>query len=87
LYAGGIVTAAALAWAGGSFVDLHDGSTWAKRPRGERGPMFRHVDATTNASDFKAIVMLRGVLPAVFFGTTGIILLLGAAGQHYVPRS
>jgi hypothetical protein len=44
------------------------------------------VDAATDAQDFKTIVMLRGVMPAVFFGTTGIILLLGAAGQRYVPR-
>jgi len=49
--------------------------------------MFRRVDAMTNAPDFKVIVMLRGVLPVVFFGTAGIVLLLGAAGQKYVPRS
>lgn len=84
--AGLLVIALALVWAGASWIDLHDGSTWRKRSRYEDGPFFRQVDAATNAPDFKTIVMLRGVMPTVFIGTIGIILLLGAAGQHYVPR-
>lgn len=87
LYAGGIVTAAAVIWAVGSFIDLHDGSTWRQRARHEGGPLFHHVDAAANLPDFKLVVVLRGVMPVVFLGTVGIVLLLGAAGQHYVPRS
>jgi len=90
LYVGGGCIAAAVVWAGGSYVDLHDGSTWRKRSRiearREGGPLFRHVDATTNPKDFKLIVMLRGVMPVVLLGTAGAVFLLGAAGQHYVPR-
>ena len=85
-HAGLLVIALALVWAGASWIDLRDGSTWRKRSRYEDGPLFRPVDAATDAQDFKTIAMLRGVMPAVFFGTTGIILLLGAAGQRYVPR-
>jgi hypothetical protein len=89
--AGAILVTAALIWAAGSFVDLRDGSTWRQRTRGEArrdgGPLFRHVDARTNPSDFKLVVVLRGVMPVVLLGTAGTVFLLGAAGQHYVPRS
>jgi hypothetical protein len=79
--------AAAMIWAAGSFIDLHDGSTWRERSRGEGGPRFRHVSAATDAQDFKLIVMLRGLMPVVLLGTAGMVFLLGAAGQHYVQRS
>jgi hypothetical protein len=85
--AGLLVIGLALVWAGASWIDLYDGSTWRKRSRHEDGPLFRPVDAAKNAQDFKLIVMLRGVMPVVLIGTAGAVLLLGAAGQNHVPRS
>jgi hypothetical protein len=73
-------------WAGASYVDLADGSTWTVRSRREAGPFLRHVEARTDPSRFKMIVVLRGVLPVVFIGTLGGVMGLAAMGQRMNVR-
>lgn len=74
----------AAVWAMASVIDLHDGRTWTDRNRRDRGPLFRRVEAATEPSTFKMIVVLRGVMPTVLLATGAVVCSLGFAAQPKV---
>jgi hypothetical protein len=82
-------------WVGGSFVDLRDGQTWRQTKRRyvsiveARGFEvndfgFYRVVREAHPKEFKEVVMLRGLLPAVVLGTFFGVSALGWLSQ---PRS
>ncbi|NBB52885.1 hypothetical protein GVN24_31885 [Rhizobium sp. CRIBSB] len=82
-----IAFAAATVWAALSYIEFRDGTTWVTRSRHESGPYIQFVDARIDPSKFALAAVFRGVLPVVFLGTMGSVLLLAAFGQRIQERS
>lgn len=79
-------------WAVASFIDLGDGETWDQtKPRyaemfenrgfdvNEFG--FYKIFRSQHPREFKTIVILRGVMPSVFFGVLCAVSALGLSAQ------
>ncbi|WP_242077962.1 hypothetical protein [Brevundimonas diminuta] len=79
-------------WAVASFIDLGDGETWDQtKPRyaemfenrgfdvNEFG--FYKISRSQHPREFKTIVILRGVMPSVFFGVLCAVSALGWSAQ------
>lgn len=85
-------------WAAASFVDLSDGQTWA-HTRNRYAAMleaqgfdvndlgFYKVSRSQHPREFRAIVILRGVMPSVLLGVLCVVSALGWSAQPKPIRS
>jgi hypothetical protein len=82
-------------WSAGSFIDLRDGQTWSHTKRrysellAARGFEmnsfgFYEVHQETHPKEFKRVVLLRGLMPTVFFTVLFGACAMGWAAQ---PRT
>ena len=87
---------ALILWGGVSLIDLGDGQTWAHHRRFGRALLeaegfqvndfgFYRVRRETHPTTFEEIVMLRGVMPAIFFAVFAGVSALGWAAQPRTP--
>jgi len=79
-------------WTVGSVIDLSDGQTWDQTKRRYSASLkaegfevndfgFYKIDRGNHPREFKNIVVLRGVMPAIFFGTCFVVFTLGWSAQ------